>query len=706
MQKDHEESGHCAACGGGPAGAAVVSFEEFAPVSYEAWKEAASVSLKGASFDKSMYTPTYEEIRLEPLYTIEHLKGRDKSCPGAGNLLRGVRASGYLAEPWELAQPCDAALPGDANAQLRDDLEKGATTAAVRLDSATLKGADARAGDGVFLSSLADVEKLFESVALDRCGLHIYAGASAAPLLGFVAACAKKRGIPLGKLKGCVGADPLWAWVGEGTLPCGSERLFDEMAETMRWAEKNAPQLRTVLIRGEVAHNGGASSVQEVGWAMAAAVETARAMQECGLDIGTFSRHLRFEFSLSSNFFMEIAKIRAARAVWAQIAGAFGGEDAKEVSIFGRTSFFTKTVYDPYVNMLRNTTEAFSAVLGGVDGLTVGCFDEAVRPGGEFSRRTARNTQVLLREEFDLLRPVDPAGGSWYLESLTDTLAHKVWELLQKTESEGGFTACIKAGTLQAAAAAVLEQRFKKLASRADRAVGINMYANVQERPLESAPAAPVVCCEERASRGETQAHKALEGLEPDKLGLVDRIAAVAEAEATLSEVRSSLNAGEAEKITPIGVHRWTERYEEMRSRTERFKAEKGDNVKVFLANMGPIPQHKARADFITGFMEVAGFDVLKNNGFPTTDACAEAAAASGADVAVICSTDDSYPELVPPLARAVKAKRPGTRVFLAGAPKEEFRQSYLDAGVDDFISVRSDCLGTLLDLQKAKGMF
>ncbi|MDR2529059.1 MAG: acyl-CoA mutase large subunit family protein [Synergistaceae bacterium] len=704
MQKGHEESGHCAACGSGETVLVEVGFEEFAPTSYQAWKEAAASSLKGAPFDKSMYTPTYEEIRLEPLYTIEHLKGLDKSCPGAGNLLRGSRASGYLAEPWEIAQPCDAAFPADANAQLRDDLEKGATTAAVRLDSATLASTAQGEGGGVSLSDLGDVEKLFESVALDRHGLHVYAGASVAPLLGFVAAYAKKRGIPFAKLKGCVGADPLWAWVKDGTLPCGADRLFDEMAEAMRWAEKNAPQLRTVLIRGEVAHNGGASAVQEVGWAMAAAVETARAMQKRGLDIAMFSRRLRFEFPLSSNFFMEIAKIRAARAVWARIAEAFGGgEDAKEVSVFGRTSFFTKTVYDPYVNMLRNTTEAFSAILGGVDGLTVGCFDEAVRSSGEFSRRTARNTQVLLREEFDLLRPVDPAGGSWYLESLTDSLARKVWELLRKAEGEGGFSACAKAGTLQASVAEVLEQRFKKLASRADRALGTNMYANIQERPLKSVPVAPM---KGHGGDNETRTRKVLEGLEPDKPGLVERIIKAAEAGATLSEVRSSLNVGEQGKITSIGVHRWTERYEEMRGRTERFKVEKGDNVKVFLANMGPIPQHKARADFITGFMEVGGFEILKNDGFPTMDACAEAAAASGADIAVICSTDDSYPELVPPLAKAIKAKRPSTRVFLAGAPKEEFRQSYLDAGVDEFISVRSDCLGTLLSLQKAKGMF
>ncbi|MDR2137747.1 MAG: methylmalonyl-CoA mutase, partial [Synergistaceae bacterium] len=194
----------------------------------------------------------------------------------------------------------------------------------------------------------------------------------------------------------------------------------------------------------------------------------------------------------------------------------------------------------------------------------------------------------------------------------------------------------------------------------------------------------------------------ALEGEE-----LVEWIASAAEAGATLGEVRSLLSkGGEEPAATPIRAHRWTEQYEALRQRTENFKKDRGESVKIFLANMGPIPQHKARADFITGFMEVANFDVLKNNGFPTTDECAEAAAASGADIAVICSTDDSYPELVPPLARSIKEKTPAMRVFLAGLPKEEFKQSYLDAGVEEFISVRSNCLATLSDIQKAKGIF
>ncbi|MDR1648716.1 MAG: acyl-CoA mutase large subunit family protein [Synergistaceae bacterium] len=736
LSETNELNGGCGCCeaGGGASGSlsAEIDFSEFPTANYEKWKEAAVTALKGTPFEKSMYTSTYEGITLEPLYTAEHVKnlGAPGTFPGAGSFLRGGKASGYIANPWEIVQPCDIPFTAEANAQIRHELEKGVTTLAILLDGLTLWGVDADAPGteereakrrGVSVSALYDLERLFESIDLTRYPIHIYAGASSAPLLGFIAACAENGGVPLDRLRGCIGADPLGSWLRNGVLLCGLDRLFDETAHAVLWAKRYMPGMKVIRIQGGVVHNGGGSAVQEVGCAIAAAVETFRALHARQVDIDTFASHLSFEFSQSSNFFMEIAKIRAARTVWAQVAEAFGGSEAsKKADIFGRTSFFTKTLYDPYVNMLRNTTEAFSAVLGGVDGLTVGCFDEAARPGDEFSRRTARNAQILLREEFSLVQPVDPAGGSWYLESLTDTLARKIWECFQKIEAEGGFSACAQSGTIQSSVEEVLSQRFKKLSGRSDRAVGINMYANTQERPLECGADAENIsglCGKRReelsnfrASREEMKVREALEAMTANAReggDLVGAIARAAKAGATLGEVRNALNEGNEEHllIMPVGVHRWTEQYEALRRRTEKFKADTGNNVKIFLANMGPIPQHKARADFITGFVEVAGFEVLKNNGFPTTDECAGAAAASGADVAVICSTDDSYPELVPPLARSIKEKAPAMTVFLAGVPKEEFKQSYLDAGVDDFISVRSNCLAALSDLQKAKGM-
>ncbi|GHV35779.1 methylmalonyl-CoA mutase [Synergistales bacterium] len=623
-----------------------VDFSEFKEATYDEWKEAAVAALKGASFDKSMFTQTYEGIRLEPIYTRESLKNipEAKTLPGKYPSLRGGHASGYVKSPWEVAQVCDDRTPSAANETIKHDLAKGATTITIRLSDSTPD--ESR---GVSVSSPEDAKCLLDGIDTAKYPFHIFAGASAKPLIDFIA--------PLGDLKGCIGADPIGSYLLFGKLPRALDKLFDEAGDTINFAEAKAPSLRTLLFKGDVYHNAGANAVQEVAFVMASAIELAQAMSARSIDIEKFAKHIRFEFSVGSNFFMEIAKIRAARFVWSRIAESFGGgTESEKCEIFATTSFFTKTVYDPYVNLLRNTTEAFSAVLGGVDGLTVVPFDEAVRCGDEFSRRVARNSQIMLQNEYHLLQPIDPAGGSWYLESLTDELSRHIWAEIQKVEGKGGMIACIKDGYVQSEIDGILQQRFKKLATRADRALGTNMYPNVAETPLPREEREPV------------------------------RIADT--------------------EITPLLPHRWTEQYEELRARTESFKAKTGKNLRVFLANMGPIPQHKARADFITGFMEVANFELIKNDGYPTVEKCAEAAVKSGGDIAVICSTDATYPELVPSLAKLIKAKSPSTKVFLAGAPAEEFKQSYTDAGVDDFIHVRSNCLAMLTDMQKGKGMF
>lgn len=720
------EDAHCAATDVPQAGLPRVEFDEFAGTGYDEWKEAAIAALKGAPFEKSMFTQTYEGIKLEPVYTIDHTRDlpSPKSFPGQSDALRGARASGYLSRPWEIAQECDAISPALANDWLKRDLERGATTIALNLDPNLVKeSADLHVPvfrRGVAVSSLSDLETVLEGVCVTKHEFHVHAGASSAASLALFCEVAKGRGSKPASLTGCIGADPIGSYLKNGSLPCDLDQFFDEMAHTIYFARENAPRLRTVLLDASVYHNGGANAVQEVAYVMADAIETMNAMRFRHLEMNDFARHVRFEFSIGSNFFMEIAKLRAARMVWARIVEAFGGdEEARKANIFGRTSFFTKTVYDPYVNMLRSTTEAFSAVVGGVDGLSVSCFDEAIRMGDEFSRRVARNSQIMLQEEYSLLQPVDPAGGSWYLETLTDTLARKIWETIQEVEREGGMLSSVRAGSVQSAVADVLAQRFKKLASRSDRAVGTNMYPNMMEQPLPPHAFDVDSFNAERAGSLETlyasrDAERVKEGLralvENSLAGgaLIGLIAAVASEGATLEEIRTALNddAKPEAEITPISVHRWTEQYEKMRQTTERYKERTGDNVRIFLANMGPIPQHKARADFITGFMEVAGFEVLKNNGFPTVEECAEASAESGADIAVICSTDATYPELVPPLARLIKEKCPKQRVFLAGAPPEELKETYLEAGVDDFVNIRSNCLAVLTDLQKRKGMF
>lgn len=705
-----------------------VTFDEFAVPTYDKWKEEAVTSLKGGVFEKKLFTKTYEGIQLEPIYTLEHTRNLSHplSYPGMASFLRGTRAGGYLSHPWQIAQGCDEAEPHKCNEVIKEELHKGSTSIHVVLDKATLKGLDGGSADvrqgytGVSVATLQDFNDLLADVDLARYEVHMYSGASSVMMLGLLGALHKAHGQSCDKLSGCIGADPLGALAEEGSLPCPLDELYDEMAHATAWADSHMPEMRTILVRGDVYHNGGANAVQEIAYAMNAAIAYIKAMQIRGLNIDAIARHIRFGFSLGSNFFMEIAKLRAARMVWAQVVEAFsGGREAQKMNVHGRTSFFTKTVYDPYVNMLRTTTEAFSGIVGGVDSLQVGCFDEAVRRGDEFSRRIARNTQIMLSSEFNLRQPIDPAGGSWYIETLTHQVAEKVWTLLQKVEEQGGLAKALASGFVQQSIDEIMKQRLKKLAGRSDRAVGTNMYPNTGEIPLEIPQGDPETLRKRRANhieeyRSEIDEPYCREQLAklPDAVSgqagqLMDAVIGAFQAGATAGEIRSILNDDEPSEraVQPIAAHRWTEQFEVLRQRTEDYKARTGENVTVFLANMGKIPQHKPRADFSTGFIEVGAFEVLKNDGFPTVEEAAQAALNSGADAAVICSTDDTYPELVPLLAKMLKSGRPAMTVILAGAPAPEYESLYREAGVDMFIHVRANCYQILTELQRRKGM-
>ncbi len=697
-------------------GAAPVSFDEFKAPGYEEWKQAATAALKGAPFEKRMFTPTYEGITLEPIYTMDSVKDL-KDCrafPGGQDYLRGVKSAPGEDSLWKIAQGIDDRCPGRAGEAIAHELEKGATAIHPVFDDATTHGADAPAngGRGVSVCALAHADLLFARADPTRRELHAYAGASALPLLGLVNAWAKKNGKNVSDLKGCLGADPVSSLARDGKLPRPLPKLFDEMARTIAWCEKNACPLRVILIRGSVYAAAGASRVQEAACALAAAAETVRAMAGRGIDPEVTCRRIRFEVTLGANFFMEIATLRALRVMWAHVAREFGceGEGAK-INVFAQTSPFTVTKYDPYVNILRASTQAFSGAVGGVDAMRILPFDEAVRPATEQSRRIARNQQIMLQTEFNFEATVDPAGGSWYVETLTRQVEDKTWELFQKIEAAGGMSKALQTGLVQDAVGAVLADRFRKMATRGDRAVGNNMYANMAEKPLDVPADDAADFAAKRA--GELAAAKAARDEKAVAEALADVadggcpncVAAAFAAGATLSEVWAALGDEPCCDAQPLEPHRWTEQYEELRRRTEDYVAKTGDNVKVFLANMGPIPQHKPRADFSTGFFEVARFDVLKNNGFATPEEAVAAAAESGADAAVICSTDATYPELVPPVAKGIKAARPGMTVYLAGAPAPEFKQAYLDAGVDDFIHVKANCLQVLTALQRKKGM-
>ena len=697
-----------------------VPLDEFTPPTDEEWKAACEALLKGAPFEKKMFTKTYEGITFDPMYTRKHTEEiLPKSVmPGMGDYLRGIDAAGYIGKPWGIAQACDETLPSENNELLHHENDKGATIYHIVLDNASRAGVDARqaehVGDtGTSVTTVEDMHTLLDGLDLAKFPLYVYAGANAVPLLALVAAARRAAGEDVGKLHGIIGADPIGALVTDGKLSASLEAHYDSLAAAARWAVKNAPRLRTVFVRSDVYSSGGANDVQEVATCLATATAYVRALCERGLTVDEAASQIAFCFSMGANFFLQIAKLRAVRPLWAQIVKAFGGSaEAQKMHIHARPSLFFKTVYDPYVNMLRNTTEIFSGVVGGIDSFESTPFDEPIRKGDEFSRRIARNIQIMLQEEFGLLQPIDPAGGSWAVETLTRQMKEKIWAEFQEIEKQGGIVTALHSGAVQESIAKVLESRFKSADLRKDRIVGNNMYPNMTETLLETRPEDTAALKAQRTADIEAY----LSDIDTKHLGealaalkgalSVENATEAALAGATIAELAAAVTEGKgAEQVTAIAPHRWSERFEVLRKRTEDYKAEKNDNVKIFLANMGPIPQHKARADFTTGFLQVGAFEVLTNDGFKTVEEAADAARASGADAVVICSTDATYPEIVPALAPKLHEVLPNVRVFLAGAAPKDLLETYKEAGIDEYISVRANCYEVLESLQKKKGM-
>ena len=697
-----------------------VPLDEFTPPTDEEWKAACEALLKGAPFEKKMFTKTYEGITFDPMYTRKHTEDilPKGVMPGMGDYLRGVDAAGYIGKPWGIAQACDETLPAENNELLRHENDKGATIYHIVLDTASRTGVDARqaeaVGDtGTSVTTVEDMHVLLTGLDLAKFPLYVYAGANAVPLLALVAAARRASGEDMAEVRGIVGADPIGALAADGKLPASLDAHYDSLAAAARWATVNAPHLRTVFVRSDVYSNGGANDVQEVASVLATATAYLRALCERGLTIDEAASQIAFAFSMGANFFLQIAKLRAVRPLWAQIVGAFGGSaEAQKMRIHARPALFFKTIYDPYVNMLRNTTEIFSGVVGGIDSFESAPFDEPIRKGDEFSRRIARNVQIMLQEEFGLLQPIDPAGGSWAVETLTRQMKEKIWAEFQRIEKEGGIIAALRAGSLQESVAAVLAARFKNADLRRDRIVGNNMYPNMTETLLETRAEDTAALKAQRTADIDAylsdidvkHRDEALASLR--QAHSVDNAVEAALAGATIAELMTAVTEGNgAETVTAIAPHRWSERFEALRQRTEEYKAEKNDNVKIFLANMGPIPQHKARADFTTGFLQVGAFEVLGNDGFKTVEEAADAARASGADAVVICSTDATYPEIVPALAPKLHEVLPKARVFLAGAAPKDLLETYKEAGIDEYISVRANCYEILESLQKQKGM-
>lgn len=684
---------------------------DFPETPYEEWKKTAEKDLKGVPFEKKLITKTYEGIDLQPIYTKEDLKNIKflDNKPGFENYVRGTKYSGHTGSCWEIKQNLPYPFAEDFNEALRNDIERGQNSISLSLDYAAKSGLDpdfAKAGEvgreGVSICNLDDLCNALLDVDLKKLPIYINAGFGGYHSMLLLASYLKKQGIDKIFIKGGFEIDPLGYAVTYGELPIEIEKVFNCVSEVTKWTDKNIPGFKTLNINSLPYHNAGASAVQELAFSLATAVEYINQLLDKGHSINNIGNKIAFTFGLGSFYFMEIAKLRAARLLWSKIIKEYNGnEESQKMFIHAKTSYHNQTLYDPYVNMLRTTTETFSAIVGGANSITSNPFDEAFGLPDEFSRRIARNTQIVLKEESHLDTLIDPAGGSYYIEKLTEDVACKTWDLFIEIQNKGGMLKALLEGFPQSEIEKTDADRKKDLTKRKSVLVGTNMYANIKEEKLEfKTPDYKDIYekrCEQvkkfRSSKNTDDVINKIKEVKSEKPEeLIETCIDAILQGATIGTISKALKSGEEKPVSikQVNIHRASEIFEELRDKALEYKNKNGFAPKIFLATMGPVSRHKARADFSRGFFEVAGFDVIYKKGYETTDEAIAEAVNSKAKNITICSTDDTYPELVPILAKELKEKIKGVKIILAGYPKE-FVEKFKQDGVDEFIYLGAD---------------
>jgi len=692
---------------------------EFPPASYEDWRKVVDAELKGAPFDKRMFTSTYEGLTLKPIYRREDAANLPQaaSLPGSAPFARGSRVAGYVKDPWDISQEFHASSPAEFNHAARNSLSRGLNALNMALDKATRRGLDpdwASPEDvgcgGLSISTVEDLDKALEGVDLGNVSLLVRTGASAMPFAALLAALLRKRKLAGSVLRGCVEMDPLGVLSHEGVLPQSLAGAYREMAAFTRWAAENAPNLQTVCVHSRAWHEAGGNAVQELAFSIAVGAQYLRRMSERGLDVNVVAPRMRFAITVGENFFLEIAKLRALRMVWSQVVAAFSGNDeAQKTFIHVRTSHWNKTLYDAHNNILRATVEALAGVVGGCDSMQVGAFDEIFRQPDDLSQRLARNTQLVLQRECELTHVIDPAGGSWYVESATAELAQRAWALFQEVEKLGGMEAALAAGFPQKAVATTAAEKIKNVQRRRDTIVGVNQYANAREK----GPAIPAVDAKAFHRKRVQQIASYRTSLEDDENAVVlarlsdiidvktdalfESAVAAASAGATLGEIVRALRIHDrpCEPVAPVCMTRAAIPFEKLRAAAERYAVRENKPPQAFLCNLGVAKDFKARADFARGFFTAGGYEVISSPGFAAPDDAAAAFHKSKAPIAVICSTDEKYPVLVPALTAAIRAQNPRAVIVLAGYPADQI-EAHKKAGVDEFIHIRADAVELL----------
>ncbi len=648
------------------------------------WKAQAEKELKGGSADDlTRHTP--EGIAVRPLYTagdLEDLEHVD-SLPGFPPYVRGVRATMYTNRPWTIRQYAGFSTAEESNAFYKENLKAGQKGLSVAFDLPTHRGYDSDhprvVGDvgkaGVAIDSVEDMKILFDGIPLDEMSVSMTMNGAVLPIMAGYIVAAEEQGVSPDKLSGTIQNDILKEFMVRNTYIYPPEPSMRIVADVVQYSAENMPKFNSVSISGYHMQEAGATAVQELAYTLADGLEYVRTALGRGLDVDSFAPRLSFFFAIGMNFFMEVAKLRAARLLWAELMEQFGPEDPRSLMLrtHCQTSGVSLTEQDPYNNVVRTTIEAMAGVLGGTQSLHTNALDEAIALPTPFSARIARNTQLILAEESGIPDVVDPLGGSYYVEALTHSLAEAAREAIQEVEDAGGMTRAVEKGLTKLRIEESAARRQARIDRGEDVIVGVNKYRSDAAGEVETLEIDNTAVRNKqverleklRAERDEQACQKALDALtaaaESGEGNLLALSVEAARARATVGEISHALEKvygrhnAETQAVSGVygGAFEGDEGYAALRDRVTRFAEEEGRRPRMLVVKMGQDGHDRGAKVIATAFADL-GFDVDVGSLFQTPDEAARQAVENDVHVVGISTQAAGHRTLVPELVNAL----------------------------------------------------
>ena len=650
----------------------------FAPAERAAWQALVARALGDRDFDATLVTRTYEGLDLQPLYDRAGARVAGAATRNDAGLTRGTAG-------WEIRQSVDHPDPAAANQALLHELASGATAVTLVMDPAGEHAAGPGAA-GIFLPDRTALATVLDGVYLHAARVALAPGPLFAGAAALMLDHLETAGVDLATARVHFGADPLAALARHGHLAMTLPEALSAMAEIAERSAATLPAARAVTVDTTVYHAAGADEVLDLAIALSTGVAYLRAMTDHGLSVAAALAEIEFSLAAGVDLFMTVAKLRAARRLWARVAEASGGAAAMALHVGTAERVISRR--DPWVNMLRATIAGFAAGVAGADSVAVAPYDQGWGLPTDFGRRIARNAQVILQEESALGQVIDPAGGSWFIEDLTERLAQAAWRRFQEIEAAGGVAAMLADGRLQAAVAEVWAARERDLAHRRTQIIGVNMFPNLdEEAPAPPSMAWPEIVAPWHARR---PAPAAVDG------DLATRVAAARHG-AAIGDLSGGA-AADGEDAAPITAHRLGEGFEALRDASDAWAEAHGQRPLVFIAALGTPAAHGARVDFTRNYLAAGGIEAIDGQGAP--DEIAAAFTASGLDLAIICGSDKLYVAEGAAMAAALGG---ADWLGLAGRPANA--DVLRAAGIETFIHAGDDCLATLRAIHAKLGI-